>query len=99
MKVCAFSPASASGMVRARWTLAVALLALLSLQVVSADHWHGVNEAAHCDVCLHAHDLPMATALHSVPIADHKTPESAATKLDLPVPHYCASGNRDPPIA
>lgn len=82
----------------ARWTLVAAFLALISLQVVAADHWHGVDEPAHCDVCIHAHDAPVAPANEAIPLL------GAASALVTFVLHHApaqpgrAAGNRDPPL-
>lgn len=81
-----------------RWLLVAAVIAMVSLQVVAVDHWHGTDDTQHCEVCLHALDASIPSALGSVALLGHQqtlTPRS--------IPAYSAgpkqgTGNRDPPI-
>jgi hypothetical protein len=82
----------------ARWTLVAAFLALISLQVVAADHWHGVDEPAHCDVCIHAHDAPVATAIQAIPLLGKAIATVTFVAHHTPAEPDRSAGNRDPPL-
>ena len=78
--------------------MVAAIIAMVSLQVVAVDHWHGTDDIQHCEVCLHALDASIPGVLGSVALLGHQqtlTPRS--------IPAYSAgpkqgTGNRDPPI-
>lgn len=80
-----------------RWLLAAALFSLFSLQVVAADHWHGVDDTAHCDVCLHAQDLPVAAFTSAPPVTCRFIYPIAVYAVDVPATPRSTTGNRDPP--
>ena len=81
-----------------RWLLVAAIIAMLSLQVVAVDHWHGTDDTQHCEVCLHALDASIPSALGSAALLDHQKHLTLRS-----IPAYSAgpkqgAGNRDPPI-
>ena len=81
-----------------RWLLVAAIIAMVSLQVVAVDHWHGTDDIQHCEVCLHALDASIPSALGSVALLGHQQ-----TLTLRSIPAYSAgpkqgTGNRDPPI-
>jgi len=80
-----------------RWMLAAALLSVISLQVVSADHWHGIEDTEHCVVCLTGLDAPHAPTPVAAPVLSVESsvfpPVVVATANRQPRP----TGNRDPP--
>ncbi len=81
-----------------RWLLVAAIIAMVSLQVVAVDHWHGTDDIQHCEVCLHALDASIPSVLGSVALLGHQQ-----TLTLRSIPAYSAgpkqgTGNRDPPI-
>ena len=74
-----------------------AILSMLSLQIVASDHWHGIEETQHCEVCVHAHDATIHAVSNSLKLIDGQQTHVLCT-----IPVYTAglkqgSGNRDPP--
>jgi len=79
------------------WLLITALLSVVSLQLVAADHWHGVEDTEHCAACLTGVDAPHTTSPAVVLVPRHSSLDLppvvvAATDSFTPYP-----GNRDPP--
>ena len=81
-----------------RWVLAAALLSVVALQVVSADHWHGVEDTEHCAVCLTGLDAPHTATPVAAPILSVES--SAFSPVVVPTANRQprATGNRDPPV-
>ena len=72
-------------------------MAMLSLQVVAVEHWHGIDDIQHCEVCLHALDASIPSALGNVALLGHQknlTPRSIPFHFARPKQ---GMGNRDPP--
>jgi hypothetical protein len=80
-----------------RWLLVTGLVSLLSLQVIAADHWHGVDDTQHCEICLHAHDAPVYNTPQPYELYACDSPQCHfSTPIYEAGPKY-GSGNRDPP--
>ena len=80
-----------------RWLVVAAIIAMLSLQVVAVDHWHGADDTQHCEMCLHAHDAPISGEPGKAQLLGH---QQNIAPCNTPV--YSAglkqgTGNRDPP--
>lgn len=80
-----------------RWLLVTAMISTLSLQVIAADHWHGIEDTQHCEICLHAYDAP----LYESPVSFAVLGRQQIQRLGS-IPAYTAdtkpgAGNRDPP--
>jgi hypothetical protein len=77
--------------------LLAAILSMLSLQVVASDHWHGVEETPHCEVCVHVLDADIPSVSGSFTLLNHQVPQ-----VPCSIPVYTAGlkqgvGNRGPP--
>lgn len=80
-----------------RWLMVAAIIAMLSLQVVAIDHWHGADDTQHCEMCLHAGDAPISGEPGKVQLLAH---HQNTTPCNIPV--FWAglkqgAGNRGPP--
>lgn len=62
---------------RLRALVVLGIAALLSLQVIASDHWHGIDDTQHCEVCSQASDAPIARVL--------ARPNVLNTPIEIPI--------------
>jgi hypothetical protein len=80
-----------------RWLVVAAIIAMLSLQVVAVDHWHGADDTQHCEMCLHAHDAPIFGEPGRVVPLGQQQNRTPCTISAYSVGLKQGTGNRDPP--
>jgi len=93
-----FASSLRTGKLRTRWLTAALVFSLVSLQLVAADHWHGVADTEACQVCLHAADIPLPSShlQGEMPAVGYtRTQPLSRDVLSSAVRLF---GNRDPPI-
>jgi hypothetical protein len=83
---------------RIRWLTAALVFSLVSLQLVAADHWHGVADTETCQVCLHAADTPLHSShlQGEVPAVGYTRTQPFSRNVLTGAVRLV--GNRDPPI-
>ena len=64
-----------------RLTLFVALFSLLSLQLVASDHWHGISDTEHCQVCVQGGNAPLAQTIE-IPLPTPSAPRVRISTVD-----------------
>jgi len=75
-----------------RALVVLGIAALLSLQVIASDHWHGIDDTPHCEVCSHATDAPIARVI--------ALPSVLSTSIESPIARLTpACGKRSLPPA
>ena len=81
-----------------RWVLAAALLSVIALQVVSADHWHGIDDTEHCVVCLTGLDAPHTATPAAAPVLRVESSVFPPVVVQTANRQPRTTGNRDPPV-
>lgn len=66
-----------------RLLLGIALFAMLSLQITASDHWHGIADTEHCQVCTQVNQAALAPAVEHPRIPVPRSQGFSAVTVEL----------------